>query len=248
MTETVPFQTNCQTCPLRRKSVFRSLEDKELDFISDFKTGELMVEAGATIVQEENKSPHLYTILDGWAFRHKALADGRRQVLNFALPGDLVGLQLAVLNEMQHTVTALTDTTLCVFQRDRVWSIFKDYPSLAFSMTWIAAREEQILDGHIISLGQRSALERLAYLILHLYDRAETIGYASNQALDAPFSQSHLSDALGITPVHTSRTLRKLQVKGLISWAKDRIRILDRDALEKLASYESMADECRPLI
>ncbi len=81
----------------------------------------------------------------------------RRQVLNFALPGDLVGLQLAVLNEMQHTVTALTDTTLCVFQRDRVWSIFKDYPSLAFSMTWIAAREEQILDGHIISLGQRSA-------------------------------------------------------------------------------------------
>ena len=115
-------------------------------------------------------------------------------------------------------------------------------------MTWIAAREEQILDGHIISLGQRSALERLAYLILHLYDRAETIGYASNQALDAPFSQSHLSDALGITPVLTSRTLRKLQEKGLISWAKDRIRILDRDALEKLASYESMADECRPLI
>jgi CRP-like cAMP-binding protein len=248
MTETVPFQTNCRACPLRQKPAFRSLEGKELDFISDFKTGELTVEAGATILQEENKTPHLYTILEGWAFRHKALADGRRQLLNFALPGDLVGLQLAVLKDMQHSVTALTDTTLCVFQRDKVWSIFKDHPTLAFSMTWIAAREEQILDGQIISLGQRTALERLSYLILHLYDRAQHVGYAGNQALDAPFSQSHLSDALGITPVHTSRTLRKLQEKELISWAKDQIRVLDRDALEKLASYEAISEDPRPLI
>ncbi|MGX1495486.1 CRP/FNR family transcriptional regulator [Labrenzia sp. MBR-25] len=248
MTETAAFQTNCRTCPLRQKTAFRPLEGKELDFISNFKSGELTVEAGATIVQEENKSPHLYTILDGWAFRHKTLKDGRRQVLNFALPGDLVGIQLAVLKDMQHSVTALTDTTLCVFQRDKVWSIFKDHPGLAFAMTWIAAREEQILDGHIISLGQRTALERLSYLILHLYDRAQDVGYASNQMLDAPFSQSHLSDALGITPVHTSRTLRKLFERGLISWERDRIRVLDRDALAKLASYEAVLDEPRPLI
>jgi CRP-like cAMP-binding protein len=248
MTETGAFQHNCRTCPLRQRTAFRSPEGKELDFISDFKTGELTVEAGATIVQEENKSPHLYTILEGWAFRHKTLGDGRRQVLNFALPGDLVGLQLAVMKDMQHSVTALTDTTLCVFQRNKVWSIFKDHPNLAFSMTWIAAREEQILDGHIISLGQRTALERLAYLILHLYDRAQDVGYASNQTLDAPFSQSHFSDALGITPVHTSRTLRKLVERGLISWEKDHIRVLDRDALAKLASYEAASDEPRPLI
>lgn len=52
----------------------------------------------------------------------------------------LSGLQLAVSSEMQHTVTALTQTTLCVFQRDEVWSVFKNNPKLAYSLTWMAAR------------------------------------------------------------------------------------------------------------
>ena len=85
---------------------------------------------------EESASPHLYTVLEGWAFRHKQIEDGRRQVLNFALPGDLIGLQLAIMNEMQHTVTALTRTRLCVFQRDKVWSVFSDHAALGFAMTW----------------------------------------------------------------------------------------------------------------
>jgi len=248
MSEAIAFQTKCHACPLRQNSVFRPFEERELDFVATFKTGELTVEAGATIVLEENKSPHLYTILEGWAFRHKALADGRRQVLNFALPGDLVGLQLAILNEMQHTVTALTDTTLCVFQRDKVWKVFQEYPALAYSMTWMAAREEQMLEGHLLSLGRRTAVERLAALILHLYDRAVEVGYAGNLVLDAPFTQTHLSDTLGITPVHTSRTLKKLQDRKLIEWTRDRIRILDRDTMERIAAYERDDSLRRPLI
>ncbi|MBN9669426.1 Crp/Fnr family transcriptional regulator [Labrenzia aggregata] len=248
MPEKMAARTKCANCPLRKMETFRSLNERELNFVSGFKTGELIVEAGSTIVLEDNNSPHLYTVLDGWAFRHKSLPDGRRQVLNFALPGDLVGLQLAVMNEMQHTVTALTDTTLCVFQRDKIWSVFKDYPSLSFSMTWIAAREEQMIDGHLVSLGRRSASERLAYLILHLHDRAEAVGYAGNLAFRAPFTQAHLSDALGITPVHMSRTVKKLQDKNLIAWKKDSIQILDRTALEALASYERNVKTLRPLI
>ncbi|WP_235867235.1 Crp/Fnr family transcriptional regulator [Roseibium marinum] len=213
-----------------------------------FKAGELTVEEGATIVLEDNNSPHLYTLLEGWAFRHKALQDGRRQVLNFALPGELIGLQLALLDEMQHTVTALTDTTLCVFHKEKIWSIFQDYPALAYSITWMAAREEQLIDSHLLSLGQRTAKERLANLILHLYDRAETVGYAGNMTLDAPFSQGHLSEALGITTVHTSRTIRKLHDLELISWTRDRIRILNRQALEKVACYEPVEATQRPMI
>jgi len=242
------LKTKCQNCPLRKMETFRSPDEKELSFVAGFKTGELVVEAGSTIVLEDHSSPHLYTVLEGWAFRHKSLADGRRQVLNFVLPGDLVGLQQAIMKEMQHTVTALSDTTLCVFQRDKVWSVFKDYPSLAFSMTWIAAREEQMVDGHLVSLGQRSAIERLSYLILHLHDRAEAVGYAGNQTFNAPFTQAHLSDALGITPVHMSRTLKKLQEKKLIAWTKDRIQILNRADLEAVACYERDENLRRPLI
>ncbi|TYC51324.1 Crp/Fnr family transcriptional regulator [Rhodobacterales bacterium] len=248
MSEQSAFQTKCEVCPLRQNDIFRALEHKELTFVSRFKTGELTVEAGATIVLEQNMSPHLYTLLDGWAFRHKSLPDSRRQILNFLLPGDLVGLQLAVLDEMDHTVTALTDTTLCVFQRDRIWSVFQDYPSLAFSLTWLAAREEQMLDGQVMSLGQRTAPERLAYLILNLHDRAESIGYARNASFDTPFDQTHLADALGISPVHLRRTMSHLEDRDLFEWNGKRITILDRKKLEAEACYTKDGIGQRPLI
>lgn len=240
--------TPCRHCPLRELEVFRELGEPELAFMERFKAGELVVEPGATILLEENASPHLYTLLDGWAIRHKQLQDGRRQVLNFALPGDLIGLQSAIMNEMQHTVTALTRATLCVFQRDRVWSLFAEFAPLGFAMTWLAAREEQLLDGHLLSIGQRTALERAAYLILHLYDRAEVVGYAAQDGLTAPFTHAEFADALGITPVHFSRTLRKLLDRGLVQWTDGIIRIRDRDALQRLAAYEPPEERVRPLL
>ena len=178
--------TPCALCPLRRRPSFRELSPKEVAFLERFKKGEAVAAPGATILLEDTASPYLYTILDGWAMRHKTLEDGRRQVLNFALPGDLVGLQSAVMGEMQHTVTALTRTVLCVFRRDRVWSVFRDHPELGFAMTWLAAREEQLLDGHLLSIGQRTAPERAAYLALHLYDRASAVGKARDDTLRPP--------------------------------------------------------------
>ncbi|MFO1140916.1 MAG: Crp/Fnr family transcriptional regulator [Amaricoccus sp.] len=243
-----PAPVPCERCPLRERPTFRNLNDQELAFMAGFKRGELVVAPGATILLEDSASPHLYTILEGWAFRHKSLEDGRRQILNFALPGDLLGLQVAMTNEMQHTVTALTEARLCVFQRDKVWSVFRDHPELAFSMTWMASHEEQLLDGHLLSVGQRSAIERAAYLILHLYERAEAVGYAGNNALQAPFGQAHFADALGITPVHMNRTLRKLREQELLQWRDEAMVILDRPRLEALAAYERIESLPRPLI
>lgn len=238
----------CENCPLRDLPAFRELSPAEVDFMNQFKRGELVVDAGATILLEESASPHVYTVLEGWAYRHKQIKDGRLQVLNFAMPGDLLGLQLAILNEMQHTVTALTRVRLCVFQRDNVWSVYRDHPALGFTMTWVAAREEQLLDGYLLSVGQRNAIERTAYLALHLYDRAKAVGYAADDLLPTPFGQTHFADALGITPVHLSRTLRRLRGAELMRWQDGAIRFLDRARLEALASYDRTGDERRPLI
>jgi CRP/FNR family transcriptional regulator len=240
--------TDCENCPIRKRRIFRQLGQKDLEYVSKFKSGELKMEAGAIVLAEEHKSPHLYTILEGWAFRHKATANGKRQILNFALPGDLVGLQLSILNEMQHSVTALTPLKLCVFERTEVWDMFKVSPALGFSLTWQAAREEQMLDGHLLNVGQRSAEARVAYLILHLYDRADGVGLAGNNALDAPFTQQHFADALGITYVHANRTLRKLVKRGLLTWQDKTILIRDREALAEISQYEQDEEGSRLIL
>src|SRR4029079_6053041 len=90
--------------------------------------GQLNVEAGASIRLQGANSAHLYTILSGWTFRYKTLPDGRRQILNYALPSDLIGLQGSVNDEMQHSVEALTDVMLCVFPREKLWDLYSNYP------------------------------------------------------------------------------------------------------------------------
>jgi CRP-like cAMP-binding protein len=228
----------CEKCPLRDNPCLRDFSAKELAFVSEFKSGELHVEGGTSVLLQGTNSAHLYTVLSGWAFRHKSLPDGRRQVLNYALPGDLLGLQGSIADEMQHSVEALTDLTLCVFPREKLWSLYSDYPTLAFDITWLAAREEQILDDHLMSVGRRTSLERVAYLLLHLYERAQQTGLCKDGVVIFPFTQQHLADTLGLSLVHTNKTLRRLMTTKAVRWKERRFEVLERAELARIAGAE----------
>jgi CRP-like cAMP-binding protein len=239
----------CEKCPLRDNPCLRDFSAKELDFVAEFKSGELNVAAGTNVLLQGTNSAHLYTILAGWAFRHKTLPDGRRQILNYALPADLIGLQGSVNDEMQHSVEALTDIKLCVFPREKLWELYRDYPTLAFDITWLAAREEQILDDHLLSVGRRSSLERVAYLLLHLYERAEQAGLCKDGAVAFPFTQQHLADTLGLSLVHTNKTLKRLMATKAVRWKERRFELIQREALSKIASFDlPMQPARRPFI
>lgn len=239
--------TPCEQCPLRGLKYFRDFSPAELDFVSHFKTGELSVEPGAIVLMEGSHSAHLYTILQGWGFRYKTLEDGRRQILNYLMPGDLVGLQGTVMGEMQHSVEALSPVTLCVFERGRLNSLFADHPSLAYDITWIAASEERMLDSHLLSIGRRTALERAAYLLALLHNKAVRVGLMEK---DGPISltQQHVADTLGLSIVHTNKTLRKLADKGLIRWTDKGCIVLDATGLAQIASWEPDLRNLRPFI
>lgn len=228
-------------------SVFRDFSPEELRFISSFKTGEMTAEPGTTILSEGAHSAHLYTVLSGWAFRYKTLEDGRRQILNYLLPGDLVGLQGSVIGEMEHSVEALSPLVLCVFQRDRLDELFGNHPGLGFDVTWLASREERMLDDHLLSLGRRTALERAAYLLAFLHQRAVTLKL-SRKRVEIPMTQQHVADTLGLSIVHTNKTLRKLTNQGLILWQSGGCEVLDIDTLQKVAGWEEPRDRKRPLI
>jgi CRP-like cAMP-binding protein len=238
----------CLQCPLRQQKGLRDFSEQELAFVRTLKTGEIHVKAGTSFLHQGARSNQLYTVLAGWAFRYKMLDDGRRQILNFALPADLVGLQGSLMKEMEHSVEALTDVSLCVFPREKVWALYSNVPSLAFDLTWLAARSEQLGDEHLLSVGQRTALERAAYVLLTLFVRAEEVGLTTGNTIHFPFTQQHLADTLGMSLVHTNKTLKRLYAANAIRW-KDRVfELLDRTALNKLAGGEIATRRQRPFI
>jgi len=238
----------CDTCPLRRNPAFRPFDPAQLDFIKSFRTGEITVKAGSTILTQGLRSDAIYTVLRGWGYRAKTLDDGRLQILNFIMPGDLIGLQGAVLEEMGHSVDASSDMVLCVFDRQKLWSLFSQFPSLAYDLTWLASREEQLLDEHLITLGRRSAMERIAHVLVLVHDRAAETGAAPLGRMPFPFSQQQLADTLGLSLVHTNKTLRKLTDRGVIEWRDRTCQLLDREALCEIAKYDIEVMKPRPFL
>ena len=243
-----PKQTPCARCPLKSIAVFRAFQPDELEFVEWFKSGEFVTDAGATILMEGHSSPHLYTVLQGWAFRYKTFPDGRRQILNFAMPGDFLGLQTSMFNEMQHSVETLTKTVLCVFPREKIWTLYEKFPNLAFDLTWLASRSESLLDEQLLSLGRQSAIERVAYALLHIYFKAVQLGLSKSDKVAFPFTQQHLADALGLSLVHTNKTLKSLIDKKTIRWKEGVFELINEAKLREIASFEGDGGQTRPLI
>ncbi|WP_309085109.1 Crp/Fnr family transcriptional regulator [Chelativorans sp.] len=246
--EWLPTQVPCGSCPLRVRQEFRDFTEVELEFIKGSKRGELHVAKGGTILEEGAANQHLYTVLSGWGFRYKTLSDGRRQIVNYAMPGDLVGLQGTVMGEMQHSVEALSPMVLCIFERAKLFMLFEGFPQLSFDVTWIASREECMLDENLLAVGRRTAVEKVAYLMVFLLSRSIKTGLLGRSGVDIPITQQHVADTLGLSVVHTNRTIRKLVERKLISWTDGGCRILDAERLALIARWEDPIPRPRPFL
>lgn len=243
-----PAFVRCQACPLRLKSAFRDKDPKELAFIDAMKMDHRHIAAGGEIIHAGQEDSELFTLFSGWAFRHKTLPDGRRQILNFLLPGDLMGLQASLLSASEHSIEALTDVEVCVFSRQKTWSLFESMPRLAYEMAWLGAREESLVDENLTSVGQRTARERIAALVLSLYRRANHLGLVTDNTFLFPLTRQHLADALGMSLVHTIKTWSGLRRAGLFEFDGQRLKLVNPRLTERMASYFDREWNKRPLL
>ena len=240
--------TDCLDCPLRCKPLFVPMSEDELAFMRRFKTGEAEVPQGRDVMSQGQKSPILQTVLSGMAVRSVLLEDGRRQVINFVFPGDLLGLQSGLMGENRHSVTAVTDMTLCTFSRGKVWDLFVKQPERAYDLTWIAAVEEHFLGETVATLGQRDALERVAWALVRIWRRLVALGMEQGGSVPFPFRQQDLADALGLSIVHTNRRIVALRQAGLVEVAARRLVVHDLRKLSSLAQIEMKKDDVRPIL
>ena len=242
--------TPCSQCPLRSMPLFISNTAPEIALVQSLKRREQTLAAGETLILEGQTDAPLYTLLSGWAFRFKTLSDGRRQILNFLLAGDFVGVQQKMGDASAHGVVTLTDSVFCVFQRDALWELHRQSPSMGFNITWLTAHEESLVDDTLLSVGRRSAEERIATLLILLFKRAAALqADCGASGVPFPLTQQHVADGLGLSLVHTNKTLRKLERRGLHQVVDGRLHMRDAKALVRLADlYGDGRPPQRPLV
>jgi len=241
--------SHCDACGLRRTPAFTQVKPEELAFIDHMRSGTHTVQAGGSLIAEGRPNGRLYTLYAGWAFRYKTLSDGRRQILNFLLPGDLIGLQQEFGDTAMHGVDALTDCNFCVFATDSLWTLFHAHPRLGYDVTWLAAREEGMVDDNLLTTGRRNATERVAMLLMHLHRRLARLDMVeADGSVLFPINQQHIADALGLSLVHTNKTMRRLAQLGLHELAGGRLKIANPRALGRIAEYYDTAPRAVPLL
>ena len=239
----------CMKCPLLDSRGLRPLEKAQRAYMQTVKQKERRYERGDTVFAEGEEAGHLFTVLEGVMIRYHSLEDGRRQIVNFMFPGDLLGLQAAFDEPAAHSVEALIPARLCVFKRSDFVHLIKENPELGYDVTWLGAKEETALEAHIVSLGQRTAKERLVFLAVWLLDRAIATGLAhDNNVLDIPVTQTQIADMLGLSLVHTNRTIRALDREGLVQWGPRELCVPDMEKACEYANFEQSERGKRPYI
>lgn len=217
-----------------------ALSDEERAFLSGLDSGTTRLPARADIVRQGERYGEARVVRDGWAIRHKTLPDGRRQVVNFVLPGDIVGIYCNLFETADHSVTALTPVGLTSFPAGKVVDTFRTFPRLAAALAWSGAREEAMIAERLLSLGRRTALERMAHLIVELLRRLSIVNLAQDGHFTLPVTQEILADALGLSNVHINRTLRRLRESGLIDLNGQRITVKDVQQLAAVGQFDEL--------
>ncbi|MEP1389310.1 MAG: Crp/Fnr family transcriptional regulator [Yoonia sp.] len=240
--------TKCEVCPLRRRDAFAPLTKDAVRAMQRFKVGEMTVDAGTPLMLEGSNSPQLYTALRGMGLRSKTLQNGRRQVVNLVFPGDFLGLQAALMGEMGHSIEATTKMTLCVFDRTEMWSFFRQDPERAYALTWLAAVDEHFLGETITTLGQRDALQSIAWALVKIYRRGKSLGMVADNAMTFPYKQQDLADTLGLSLVHTNKTLTKLREMQCAVWSDGVLQVNDLDKLSDIGMVDPEPAVQRPIM
>lgn len=214
------------------------LSPDEAAVLHNLQSATRLVRHNREIITQGRKYDALLVMIEGISVRYRILHDGRRQVLNIALPGDFIGFPACFFENAPYSIDALTDTVVAPIPFVALAGLFERQPRLAAAIFWSFSSEAAIYIEHLTDVGRRSALERVAHFLLELLTRFQVIGLADETSFPMPLTQELIGDALGLSVPHVNRTLRQLREDELASIEAHRVTIKDVEALSALADFE----------
>jgi CRP-like cAMP-binding protein len=235
---------SCRACPLRLSETFAPATRHELTAIQGYKTDHLRFVAGRDVLPRVPNG-HFYTLFSGWAFRYALVEGGARQILNFLLPGDIIGFESVFSTPVQYSVMSTTAVELCAFPSGGFAEFAQENPRLGFEIARLAIAEAGLADRRLTALGRRPANARTAALFVELYDRLLDRGMINGGEIVIPVTHEQLADALGLTAVYVSRTLQLLNKQGLARFERGTLVILDLRGLRLLGGANGAQDNGR---
>ena len=223
---------------IRKLSAFAKLNEAQQAMLSATCGDVRVLPAKTDLMREGDRPEFLHLIMEGWAARYKTLPDGSQQIVGFPLPGDFLNAPVTIVGHMDHSVRTVTRCTMTTVKDDRLQALLSEDRLLEQAFRWSTLVEEATLRSWIVNLGRRDAYERIAHLFCEIHDRLGLVGLVQSGRFDFPLTQTEIADAVGLTAVHTNRTLQRLRADKLIETSHKCLTVLDLVALQKAAGFD----------
>ncbi len=170
----------------------------------------------------------VYILEDGWAIVYGLSASGARQILNFVLPGDIIGYEYSGRNWAMYRMQVLTDAIVRSISKQRLADIWLDQPRLAMQVVASVVKERNLAYERLWLMGQFGASRRVPHLLLELFVRSQRRWpVLRNEILHLPITQQDLGEATGLSGVHVNRILRHLKERGILEFQRHKLCVLD---------------------
>lgn len=227
------------TALLRKLEHFCVFDEKERAVLNALSELPIVVGPRHDIISEGENPTGVNLIVSGYAIRYKTLADGRRQILGYFVPGDICDLRVFVLKSMDHSIATLTQAAVKTISQSQIENALECHPRIMRALWWATLVEESITREWLLSMGQRTGFERLAHLFCEIYHRADAVGLADGSSIDLPWRQADLAEMTGMSIVHVNRVLQQLRKRGLVRFDGQILTILQLAELKKVALFDA---------
>ena len=236
--------------PLARKlAAFVALSDEDLARLDRLHQRRRSFEPGVDLVHQGQVDQSAYILAKGWVCSYKLLPNGARQIVDFQIPGDFLGLRSVLFRTADHNIEPVTQVEASEVIVTDLLDAFTETPRLATAVLWAASRDEAMVVEHLVGIGRRNALERTAHYLLEFGARLKLVGLGTKEGYDCPLSQFMLADALGLSAVHVNRVLRQLREMGLVTFQKGHVTFDDFEGVVALADFDkAYLDHDGPLL
>ncbi|MDQ8729180.1 Crp/Fnr family transcriptional regulator [Bradyrhizobium sp. LHD-71] len=223
---------------IKKLRVSNDLNDEDIRALESLPIAGKSYAPQQRIVVEGDRPTECCLIIDGYAYRSKTTGAGLRQVLSIHVAGEIPDLQSLHLHVMDHDLTALTGCTLGFIPHEYILDLCARHPGTAAALWRETLVDAAIFREWMINIGRRTATERMAHLLMELWERLEPIGRTHEDSFELPVTQSDLADCLGLTPVHINRVLRQLRNEKLLEIVRREFKLLDRPKLKELGQFD----------
>jgi CRP-like cAMP-binding protein len=222
----------------KKLGAFVALSGNEFAVLDRLHSRRRFFPKGRDIAHEGQANQAAYILASGWVCSYKLLPGGTRQIVDFQIPGDFLGLRSVLFRTADHNIEPVTRIEASEVLASDLLEAFNTTPRLAVAVLWAASRDEAMVVEHLVGIGRRDARERTAHFLLELGARLKLVGMATLNGYACPLSQYMLADALGLSAVHINRVLRELRELGLVTFQGGRVTFDDFDGLVALADFD----------